>query len=222
MVLSRWQRLSEWPLVAAAVIFTVLYAWVVIANVQPPDDELPRFLLGVIWLVFAAEYVVCLVLARPRGEWFRTHLGHLAAVLVPSVRPLLLLRLLRLVPSLRGETGGAVRNRLTIYGVATTALLAFMGALAVLDAEQNAPEANIHQFGDAVWWVAVTVTSVGYGDYYPITSTGRWVAAVLMFGGLVLLGAVAATLSSWLIDRVRSRHGDSGGPGVDASSSGSR
>jgi len=211
MTLSRWQRLSEWPLVAAAVVFTVLYAWVVIANVQPPDDALPRLLLGVIWLLFAAQYVVCVVLARPRGEWIRTHLGHLAAVLVPSLRPLLLLRLLRLIPSLRGETGGAVRSRLTIYGLATTVLLAFMGALAVLDAEQNAPGAKIRHFGDAVWWVVVPVTSVGYGDYYPITSAGRWVAAVLMFGGLVLLGAVAATLSSWLVDRVRSRHGDSGG-----------
>ena len=65
----------------------------------------------------------------------------------------------------------------------------------------------------------VTVTSVGYGDYYPVTSNGRWVAAVLMLGGLVLLGSVAATLSSWLIDHVRSRHG---GPGVGGSSSGSR
>jgi voltage-gated potassium channel len=219
MVLSRWQRLTEWPLVGVAVIFTLLYAWVVIANLQPPDDALPRLALGVIWLIFAADYVVCVMLARPRGEWVRTHLGHLAAVLVPAIRPLLLLRLLRLVPSLRGETGGAVRSRLTIYGVATTVLLAFMGALAVLDAEQNSPGANIRQFGDAVWWVAVTVTSVGYGDYYPVTSNGRWVAAVLMLGGLVLLGSVAATLSSWLIDHVRSRHG---GPGVGGSSSGSR
>jgi len=213
MVLSRWQRLTEWPLVGVAVIFTVLYAWVVIANLQPPDDALPRLALGVIWLIFAADYVVCVMLARPRGEWVRSHLGHLAAVLVPSLRPLLLLRLLRLVPSLRAETGGAVRSRLAIYGVATTALLAFMGALAVLDAEQNAPGANIHQFGDAVWWVVVTVTSVGYGDYYPVTSSGRWVATVLMFGGLVLLGAVAATLSSWLIDHIRSRHRDSAGSG---------
>ena len=210
MVLSRWQRLSEWPLVGAAVVFTVCYAWVVIANLQPPDDALPRLVLGVIWVVFAAEYVVCVILARPRGAWVRTHLGHLAAVLVPSLRPLLLLRLLRLIPSLRGEGGRAVRSRLTIYGMAITVLLAFMGALAVLDAEQNAPGANIRQFGDAVWWVAVTVTSVGYGDYYPVTANGRWVAAVLMIGGLVLLGAVAATLSSWLIDHIRSRHGSSG------------
>jgi voltage-gated potassium channel len=219
MTLSRWQRLSEWPLVGVAVAFTVLYAWVVIANLQPPDDALPRLALGLIWLIFAADYVVCVMLARPRGEWVRTHLAHLAAVLVPSLRPLLLLRLLRLVPSLRGESGRAVRSRLTIYGVATTVLLAFMGALAVLDAEQNAPDANIHRFGDAVWWVVVTVTSVGYGDYYPVTANGRWVAAVLMFGGLVLLGAVAATLSSWLIDHIRSRHG---GSARDGSSSGSR
>jgi voltage-gated potassium channel len=207
MVLSRWQQLTQWPMVAAAVVFTALYAWVVIANLQPPADAIPRLILAVIWLIFAAEYMVCIVLARPRGEWFRTHLVNLAAVLVPILRPLLLLRLLRLVPALRPETGSAVRSRLAIYAVATSILLMFMGALAVLDAEQNAPEANITGFGDAAWWVAVTVTSVGYGDYYPITAAGRWVAVVLMLGGLALLGTVAATLSSWLIDRVRSRHG---------------
>jgi voltage-gated potassium channel len=209
MVLSRWQQLTEWPLVAAAVVFTVLYAWVVIANLQPPDDVIPRLVLALIWLVFAVDYGVCVALARPRRQWIRTHLSNLAAVVVPTLRPLLLLRLLRFVPSLRAETGGAVRSRLAIYGVATTVLLAFMGALAVLDAEQNSPEANIRQFGDAIWWVAVTVTSVGYGDYYPVTAAGRWVAGVLMLGGLVLLGSVAATLSSWLVDRVRSRHGGS-------------
>ncbi|WP_168626479.1 MULTISPECIES: potassium channel family protein [unclassified Cryobacterium] len=207
MVLSRWQQLTQWPMVAAAVVFTVVYAWVVIANVQAPDDAVPRLVLAAIWLIFAVEYVVCIVLAEARGEWFRTHLVNLAAVMVPILRPLLLLRLLRLVPSLRAETGTAVRGRLAIYAVATSVLLIFMGALAVLDAEQNAPGANITEFADAAWWVAVTVTSVGYGDYFPVTAAGRWVAVGLMFGGLALLGTVAATLSSWLIDRVRSRHG---------------
>ncbi|WP_167138597.1 potassium channel family protein [Diaminobutyricimonas sp. TR449] len=207
MTLSRWQQLIEWPMVAAAVVFTALYAWVVIANLQPPADAIPRLILAIIWLIFAAEYIVCIVLARPRGEWFRTHLMNLAAVLVPILRPLLLLRLLRLIPSLRPEVGSAVRSRFAIYAVATSVLLMFMGALAVLDAEQNAPKANITGFGDAAWWVAVTVASVGYGDYYPVTASGRWVAVGLMLGGLALLGTVAATLSSWLIDRVRSRHG---------------
>ncbi len=207
MVLSRWQQLTQWPMVAAAVVFTVVYAWIVIANVHAPDAVVPRLVLAAIWLMFAVEYVVCIVLAESRGKWFRTHLVNLAAVLVPILRPLLLLRLLRLVPSLRAETGTAVRGRLAIYAVATSVLLIFMGALAVLDAEQNAPGANITEFPDAAWWVAVTVTSVGYGDYYPITAAGRWVAVGLMFGGLALLGTVAATLSSWLIDRVRSKHG---------------
>ena len=64
----------EWPLVGAAVIFTVFYAWVVIADLQPPDDALPRLVLGVIWVVFAARSMSsAVVLARPRGDWVRTH-----------------------------------------------------------------------------------------------------------------------------------------------------
>jgi voltage-gated potassium channel len=63
----------------------------------------------------------------------------------------------------------------------------FVGALAVLDADQSAPDANILTFGDAVWWA---ITTVGYGDTYPVTPIGRMVAAALMMSGLAVLGVV--------------------------------
>jgi Ion channel len=57
-------------------------------------------------------------------------------------------------------------------------------------------------FGDAIWWAVTTMTTVGYGDHYPITAGGRLVAFGLMIGGIALLGTVTATLASWLIETV--------------------
>ena len=62
---------------------------------------------------------------------------------------------------------------------------------------------QIRTFGDAWWWALTTMTTVGYGDMVPVTTTGRAVAAALMLGGIALLGTVTATLASWLSDRVR-------------------
>ena len=64
-----------------------------------------------------------------------------------------------------------------------------MAALGVLDAERASPDANIVTFGDAIWWAFVTITTVGYGDYYPVTTPGRVVAVLLMAGGVAVLSS---------------------------------
>ena len=88
------------------------------------------------------------------------------------------MRLLRCSPSLASSTGLsriARRPRLHLrLGVAIVAV--GLGALAVLDAEQDARGANITNYGDALWWASTTVTTVGYGDHFPVTTEGRLVA----------------------------------------------
>jgi voltage-gated potassium channel Kch len=81
-------------------------------------------------------------------------------------------------------------------------LLAFVAAIAVLDVERSSPDANINGFGDAIWWAVTTMTTVGYGDHYPVTGIGRAVGFGLMLGGIALLGTVTATLASWLVESV--------------------
>jgi voltage-gated potassium channel len=67
----------------------------------------------------------------------------------------------------------------------------------------DARGANITTLGDALWWAMSTVTTVGYGDRYPVSGQGRFIAAGLMLAGIALLGIVTASLASWLIDKVR-------------------
>jgi voltage-gated potassium channel len=60
---------------------------------------------------------------------------------------------------------------------------------------------NIHTYADALWWSAVTVTTVGYGDKYPVSAAGRGVAVVLMLVGIGLMGVLAATVASDFLQR---------------------
>jgi hypothetical protein len=67
--------------------------------------------------------------------------------------------------------------------------------------ERDAAGANITNLPDALWWAIVTVTTVGYGDHYPITNGGRMVAAVLMVTGIGTIGLLASSLASVLVVR---------------------
>jgi voltage-gated potassium channel len=78
-----------------------------------------------------------------------------------------------------------------------------LGSLAILDAEQDAPHANITTFGDALWWAATTVTTVGYGDRFPVTTQGRFIAVALMAVGIGLVGAVTAAVAAWMVRQVQ-------------------
>lgn len=81
-------------------------------------------------------------------------------------------------------------------------LLVVSGGLALTDAERGQPGSTIDSVGDGLWWAVVTVTTVGYGDTYPVTTVGRIIAVGLMIGGIAVLGLVTATLASWLVERV--------------------
>jgi voltage-gated potassium channel len=96
-----------------------------------------------------------------------------------------------------------VRGQVVAYVVGTVALVGFAASLAVLDAERNAPDASITTFGEAVWWTITTISTVGYGDRYPVTLEGRVVAATLMVAGIALLGVVTASIASWFVENLR-------------------
>ena len=199
---ARWEKIVQWPLLVASVFFLISYTWRVLADLAGPSDAVSAAVLLTAWLVFVVDYLINLALAPERGRWFITHLFDLAVVFLPALRPLRLLRLVTLLPMFQRTPGQAVRSRVGLYLVGASSLLIWMGSLAVLDAERAAPGANIRTLGDSLWWAFVTVSTVGYGDYFPVTGAGRLVAVALMLGGVTLVGVITATLASWIIDRI--------------------
>ena len=77
--------------------------------------------------------------------------------------------------------------------------MVFFSTMLMVEVERAAPNATIKSGGDALWWALTTVTTVGYGDMYPVTTEGRIIAAVLMLIGIALFGAMSAIVTSKLI-----------------------
>jgi voltage-gated potassium channel len=125
-----------------------------------------------------------------------------ALVVLPFLRPLRLLRLLAFARVLNRSVAGSLVGRVSTYVLGVAIVAVGLGALAVLDSEQNARGANITNYGDALWWACTTVTTVGYGDHFPITTEGRLVAVALMIVGIAMVGAVTASVAAWMIGQV--------------------
>lgn len=201
--LNRWESRTEWPLAGLAVLFLIVYA----APIAHPTLSVQfarvcEIAIVAIWIVFGVDYVTRLALAPNRWTFVRRNLLDLAALILPMLRPLRLLRLVMLVNVLNRAGQRTLRGRVVIYVTGGTLLLVIVGALAITEAEMGRSDAAIQNLGDGFWWAVTTITTVGYGDMYPITPTGRLVATSLMIAGIALLGVVTATLASWVIDKV--------------------
>jgi len=164
-------------------------------------------------LIFVVDIVTRVLLAGRHWFYARTHPVGLLAALLPPLRIALSLRLVRSVFQ-RGNLG----RFLVAAGI-----LVMNGAIAVYFYERHAPGGNIRTVGDAVWWSLVTVTSVGYGDEFPVTPRGRVAAVFIMAVGLLTLAVVTAQVASSFVDQGRQARGAvrPGGPaGGDAAPSG--
>jgi len=205
---ERWSRLTYWPLAIAAAVFLLTYTVHVIGDAQGVWSVVTTTTIWLIWVMFIVDYLVKLTLSHPRRLWFRTHKFDLVLALIPALRPVRLLDAFTRLASFTRTAGSSIRARLLIYGVGSALLLMWYISLLVLQAERHAPEASITSFGIAVWWAFCTVTTVGYGDYVPVTVPGRVAAVFLMAGGVVVVGLVVATISSWVVERATRGHDD--------------
>lgn len=200
--LERWEHRLEWPLAVTALVFLAAYSIEVLA--QPRGWALTIVLAveWATWVAFTVDYLVRLWMADDRKRWFLRHLVDLGIVVLPFVRSLRLLRVVVLISALQVAVGTAIRGRVIIYTVSGAVLLVYAASLTVLEAERPYPDAHIQHFGDALWWSITTITTVGYGDLYPVSTSGRIIAALLMIGGISLVGSITATLASWIVQRV--------------------
>ena len=199
---ARWERHTQRPLMALAVLFAVAYAVPIVDRSAGHSlTAVCTVAEWVVWGAFVVDYLMRLGLARRRREFVRTHWLDLLAVVVPVLQPLRLLRLVSTLLLVGRRARMASQIRVTTYVAGAVVGLLMFGSLAVLSVERDSPNGNIRTLGDALWWSFTTMTTVGYGDHAPTTGLGRMIAVGLMLSGIALLGVVTANIAAWFIER---------------------
>jgi voltage-gated potassium channel len=207
---ERFSDHVDGPLLVLAILWLPVLIIPLVSHPSPAIGDSLNAVDYTVWAVFVVEYLVKFYLAPDRRWFVRTHLVDLVVILVPFLRPLRLARVLRLLRLVRvattlGQILRRARSILTHKGLhfvlLSVVLIVFAAAALELGFEHTFAGSNIHDFGDALWWAVVTVTTVGYGDRFPVTAAGRGVAVVLMLVGIGLVGAVTATVASYFVEQ---------------------
>jgi voltage-gated potassium channel len=137
-----------------------------------------------------------LISSIPMVDWLRA--GRI-------LRVIRIIRIIRAFRSINRLIHHLFKNRAegTISSMLIFAALLMMFSSILILQVENAPNSNILTAEDSIWWAYVTITTVGYGDLYPVTTEGRLIASVLMAGGVGLFGTFAAYVASWFMEKLK-------------------
>ncbi|MBP7808113.1 MAG: ion transporter [Bacteroidia bacterium] len=191
--------------------FYVLIALLVdtIFKLPPEVSKLLNYIDNIICAVFLFDFMVRFKKAESKLAFMKWGWIDLVASIptfdfMRAGRLLRVIRLIRLIRAFRSTkhiVQHVFKNKIqgTLTSVAIIAVLMLLfSSVAILQFE-TAPDSNIKTAEDAIWWSYVTITTVGYGDKYPVTTEGRIIAVILMTVGVGLFGTFTAFVSSWFV-----------------------
>ena len=201
-------------------VLTVLSLAVMVVMLLPVSEatrELLSFYDNLICIIFLIDFFYNLLTTPKKSDYFIRQRGWLDLLgSIPSLgitqygallRLARLSRFARIAKLLRGENKKQlikdVLDNRSQYAAFITVLLALIvltvASVLVLQFESASPDGKILTGRDAFWYSMVTITTVGYGDYYPVTAGGRITAMFIMLAGVGIIGALASILASLLV-----------------------
>jgi voltage-gated potassium channel len=209
---SAAKKLSTYDLVIGilAIGSLIILVLLIFVPLSPSTEDTLNNLDNSLCIVFLFDFLRSLFRAPKKWEYFLKGggwmdlLGSLPFGRFAVFRAARLFRVIRVMRTLKGND---FRKMLTerlaqsvlLFTIVVALLLIFTISAFVLYAEKGAPNANITTYSNAIWWAFVTITTVGYGDYYPVTTLGRTGAVILMFFGLGIIGVLSSYLSTTFI-----------------------
>jgi voltage-gated potassium channel len=201
-------------------VLTVLSLGIMVVLLLPLSDATIQLLTvydNLICVIFLIDFAYNLTKTSPKREYFIGRRGWLDLIgSIPTFgvlrfsalfRLARISRLARITRLLRGQNKGALVKDIVDhrgqYAAFVTVLVAMLvlviTSTLVLQFEGRSAEANITTGGDALWWAIVTITTVGYGDQFPVTAAGRITGVFVMLAGVGIIGALASILASILV-----------------------
>ncbi|HEY2575211.1 MAG TPA: potassium channel family protein [Streptosporangiaceae bacterium] len=198
-LVDRVEQVTKYPLLLLGIAWLVVAVTVVTAKVNGTTSISLVATLFTLWVILLVEYLVRLVITPDPKGYLKRRWVEPVTVVLPPLQGWHLIGIERMTLLIR-EAQLRVAFILSHHSlfrvlIAATGSL-FLGAWLVLLFEENTPGGNIHSYPSALWWAIVTVTTVGYGDRFPVSEGGRIVASVLMLVGIGLIGVLTATVAS--------------------------
>lgn len=217
--LVTWRKWTDVPLLIIAIGSLPLLLLEIISHRLSSGDK--TFLLIVnltVFLAYAIDYVVEFLVTPEKGRYVRSEWSSLLIVvaqlfaILPAMSFLGFLRgarALRVVSSFtriigismasRSQGREILKKRATSFAFGLAGFTLITSAVGFTLAEDVGKDGRIQSFFDALWWSGATITTVGYGDIYPITAAGRIIAIFTMLVGISTLAVVTARIAQFLI-----------------------
>jgi voltage-gated potassium channel len=178
-------------------------------SLSPGTDAILGHVDDLICVVFFVDFWINLLTAESKLGYLKWGwIDLLSSIpMVDMARAGRLARIIRILRAFRGVRSGRFLADYLIHRRADGAffaiallsvLMVLFSSIAILQFE-TAPRSNIHTPQDALWWAFTTITTVGYGDKFPVTTEGRMIAAVLMTAGVGLFGSFTGLIASWIL-----------------------
>jgi voltage-gated potassium channel len=209
------EAMLDGPATFLAIVFAVVLVVELVLGAQGADvPPVLGWIQLAIWGVFIVHFLLGITISPDRLRYLRRNWLTAISLAVPFLRAFRVLRAVRILRATNSLRVVAGFNRLARslrgvlawtragYAAALALTSALLGSAAMLMFEAGAAGSQITDYGEALWWAAATLTTVGAASE-PVTLGGRIVALFLMFGGLVLLGYVAGVVAAVLFGPVR-------------------
>jgi voltage-gated potassium channel len=151
------------------------------------------------WIAFALDLLFGVVRSKNKAQYLKNHPLEILAVALPFLRPLRLLRFVSFGTLVLERVNMGKSIGISLKVIATALFLTYLAGIEITMAERGQPESTINHVGDGFWWAITTLTTVGYGDIYPTTTEGRFIAVGLMISGICVLGVISATVAACFV-----------------------
>ena len=183
-----------------AIAFLIAFSYPAFVDPVPTSTQtLLNIVQWVSWIAFSIDLIYGLNNAKSKKKYLKKHPLEVAAVLLPFLRPLRLMRVISFGGLAIQKVAIGRQFAITIKVFLASIFVAYISAVQITITERAIEGSNIKNFGDGLWWAITTVTTVGYGDRYPTTTEGRCLAVALMIMGISLMGVITASVAAWFV-----------------------